>query len=1015
MIESQWIRQPVLALVYALAGVLASMFPGPVAGEVTIAIPAVVALLGWLACGPWALIGVSFGAFFFGMISDPLLASLPRPDVFTGALIGVIGANLQALLGATLTRRFVPGWKRLTHVFDALRLFLFAGVVAALPWAALRLLLRNWGDFPLFVSPAAAFAAAWLSQVIAVVALLPVLLTVCWYRDPLWRTRLSSLVVPAGAVLLAALALYRVAFDVEQERHAARFEAVGAAISHRFEDRLGGVMAALDGVDRLFESDAIPTRRAFHRLVEASLQRAPGLVAVQWVPQVAGRERSTYEALAGADGLEGFVFRDLGGGGGLSPAKTRDLHYPVFFSVPRQVSPYRLGVDLASSPDAMQAITHTLETGVRTVSPIFRSMSGAQARSAGTSLALLSPVYRDPGGTGGAGLGGLTLGVLRLAPLMASVVADFDLAGLFVSLADASDGESHARLYPSTETVSGVRFAMTETFPVGDRIWQLRMVSDAAFEATGGVPLLWISMVGSAVLFALLHGFLLTVSGQRVEVARQIDEATARLTREIEERRRVEATLRQSDARMSGVFQAVVDGIVIIDELGTIDSVNPAITGIFGWAPEDLVGRNVSMLMPEPFQSEHDGYLEAYRRTGRKRTIGFHRSVEGLKKNGSRFPVELTVSELVLADRKVFVGLLRDITDRVASAEQARQFNEQLQDMVGALERRDGELTELNRINEQLMACNDRNEAAEVVRLAMARIFAGTSGRIVAHVPGQRDGHLSEWVTWGNAPGLASLVHPNECWAVRQGRSYEVVAAEALVKCTHVDPGIGPYICIPLMMQGRAHALVTLAYGTASEVQRRNVRRLLGAVAESVNLALSNLNLREILRDQVVRDPLTQLYNRRYMEEALSHEVQRARRNGSLLGCTVIDLDHFKAINDAYGHDVGDEVLRRMAEALNRWFRSSDTVCRYGGEEFVVIMPEQSGDAISERLRSLQAHFADEVFHAGSRRFTRCTFSAGVAVASGVDIDSIALLKQADNALYAAKAAGRNRVVLEGG
>jgi diguanylate cyclase (GGDEF)-like protein len=310
------------------------------------------------------------------------------------------------------------------------------------------------------------------------------------------------------------------------------------------------------------------------------------------------------------------------------------------------------------------------------------------------------------------------------------------------------------------------------------------------------------------------------------------------------------------------------------------------------------------------------------------------------------------------------------------------------------------------------MACNDRNEAAEVVRLAMARIFSGTSGRIVAHVPGQRDGHLSNWVSWGNAPGLASQVHPNECWAVRQGRSYEVVAAEALVKCTHVDPGIGPYICIPLLVQGRAHALATLAYGKATEVQRRNIRRLLGAVVVSVNLALSNLNLREILRDQVVRDPLTQLYNRRYMEETLAHEVQRARRNGSLLGCTVIDLDHFKAINDAYGHDVGDEVLRRMAEVLNRWFRSSDTVCRYGGEEFVVIMPEQSGDTISERLSALQAHFADEVFHAGTRRFSRCTFSAGVAVASGDDIDSIALLKQADNALYAAKAAGRNRVIL---
>lgn len=1006
MIESQWVRQPVLAMVYALAGVLASLFPGPVAGELTIAIPAVVALLGWLACGPWAIAGVSIGALFFGMISDPLLASVPRADALVGALFGVVGANLQAMLGAVLTRRFVPGWRQLTHVFDALRLFLFAGVLAALPWAAIRMLLRQWGEFPLFATAAEAFCAAWLSQVLAVIGLLPILLAMSWRGDPLWRTRLSSLVVPAGAVLLAVLALYRVAFDVEQERHAARFEAVSAAISHRFEDRVGEIMAVLDGVDHFLEAGAAPTRRAFHRLAETSLQRVPGLVALQWVPHVPGADRAAYESLARMDGLDGFVFREFDAGAGVTPSPSRDVHFPVFFSVPRQLSPYRLGVDLASNPEVMRAVTLAHDSRVQVLRP------AAAAASTDEPVVLLSPVFRDSGGPGGLVLSGLTLGVLRLAPLMASVVADVDLSGLVVALSDAAGAAGKSRLYASAEMARGDGFAMMGSILVGDQLWQLSVVSDAGFEAVGGVPLLWIAMLGSAVFFALLHGFLLTVSGQRVEVARQIGEATDRLTREVEERRRVEATLRQSDARMRGVFQAVIDGIVIIDEFGVIDTVNLAASRIFGWSPEELVGQNVSMLMPEPFQSEHDGYLETYRRTGHKRTIGFHRSVEGLRKDGSRFPVELTVSELMLADRKVFVGLLRDITDRVASAEQARQFNEQLQDMVSALERRDTELTELNRINEQLMACNDRNEAAEVVRLAMARIFSGTAGRIVAHVPGQRDGHLSDWVSWGDAARLTNQVHPNECWASRQGRSYEVVATEALVKCTHVDPAVGPYVCIPLMVQGRAHALMTLAYGSMSEAQRRNVRRLLGAVAESVNLALSNLNLREILRDQVVRDPLTQLYNRRYMEESLAHEVQRARRNGSLLGCTVIDLDHFKAINDAYGHDVGDEVLRRMAEALNRWFRSSDTVCRYGGEEFVVIMPEQSGDTISQRLQALQAHFADEVFHAGSRRFTRCTFSAGVAVVSGADIDSVTLLKQADNALYAAKDAGRNRVVL---
>ncbi|KAA3655172.1 MAG: diguanylate cyclase [Proteobacteria bacterium] len=1000
-----------MAMVYALAGVVASLLPGPVPGELAIALPAAVALLAWLACGGWAVIGISIGAVVFGMISDPLLLSMPRSQAFAGAVVMAAAAVVQAGVGATLTRRYVPGWRALTHVLDALRLFALAGALAAVPWALVRLAVRFFGPLETVGHPAGVFLAGWLSQLVAVVAVLPIMLTLWWWRVPLWRARLSTLAVPAGAVLLAVLGLFRIAADVEQERHATRFEALAAAISHRFEDRVGAMMAAVDAADRFLESTPAPSRRAFRHQTEILLPRAPGLVAVQWVPQVRAQERDTYEARARDDGIDGFVFREFDAGGRLIPARWREVHYPVFFSVPRQASPFRLGVDMAASEAWMRTVERVMDTGRRSVSTLPARAAAPGSPPPDAVVLVVSPIHRGrPGAPEAAELGGLTVGVVRIASMMASVIAEFDLTGLQLSLTDITDGAE--RLYPAHEAPVGEGMAMSETVPVGDRQWQLRLVADPRFATAEGVPLLWIAVVGSAVFFALLHGFLLTVSGQRVEVARQIGDGTAQLRREVDERRRVEATLRQSEARMSGVFRAVLDGIVIIDEYGTIDSVNPAVASIFGWSPESLVGQNVSLLMPEPFRSHHDGYLADFRRTGHKHTIGFHRTVEGLRKDGSRFPVELTVSELPLTQRTLFVGVMRDISERVASAEQGRLVNAQLQDMVSALERRDAELTELNRINEQLMACKDRAEAAEVVRMAMQRMFPGSAGRILAYAPGVRDGQLSEWVRWGEDSGIAVHAQAGDCWAVRQGRSYEVVASEALVRCSHVAPDVGPYICLPLMVQGQTQAVLTLAYGNITERQRRNLGHLLTAVSESINLALSNLNLREILHDQVLRDPLTQLYNRRYMEMTLDSEVKRARRNGSRLGCAVIDLDHFKAINDAYGHDVGDDVLRRIAELLQRWFRSSDTVCRYGGEEFVVILPDQAADAIAERLVALQAHFADEIFHAGSRRFARCTFSAGVAVEAGDDIDAASLLKQADNALYAAKAAGRNRVIL---
>ncbi|MBT0960700.1 diguanylate cyclase [Denitromonas iodatirespirans] len=1007
MIESQWVRQPVLAMVYALTGALASLFPGPVAGELTIALPAAVALLGALACGTWALVGITAGALCFGLVADPLLMSGEGALAFRPALVMAGAANLQAFTGAFLIRRFVPGWWQLTQVRDIFRLLLFGAAIAAVPWAAIRLGVHLVIDARPPATPFEVFAAAWLSQVVAVAGLFTLLMPLLRWRDPLWRARWTTLVLPAGAMLLAVLALSRLAVDVETQRRSAYFTALGSAVSHRFQDRIDAAMAAMAVADRFLEASP-SSRRGFHHQLGSLMPGIPGLAAILWVPRMAADQREAFEQLARDDGLVGFELVEFDAQERLVPAQAREQYFPVFFAVSGQAMPFRLGTDMASQTVWKAAINRAVTRNAVAVSSVYRIPDESEADAA---VLLVSPV--QPLAGSGDGPRGLAVGVLQLAPLMASVRAEFDQSGLFLSLVDttATVGQT---LYRTAGAPDAPGMTRVETIPVGDRLWQLHLVSDERFAVADGVPLLWIAMVGSGVLFVLMQGFLLTASGQRVEVARQIAEGTARLTEEVEERRRVEATLRQSEARMGGVFRAVLDGIVIIDEAGIIDSVNPAAAGIFGWTAEELVGRNVSMLMPEPFGRQHDIFLSDYPLTGHKRTIGFHRTVEGLRKHGSRFPVELTLSELVLADRTLFVGVVRDVSDRVAAAEQARLFNEQLQDMVGALERRDTELTELNRTNEQLMACNDRAEAAEVLSLAMARMFPGTSGRIAAHVPGQRDGHLLTWVRWGDNAGLREWFSPEDCWAVRQGRSYEVVATEALVRCNHMTPAAGAYICLPLQVQGQVQAVLTLAYGASAELQRNSQRRMIHAVAESINLALSNLNLRETLRDQVVRDPLTQLYNRRYMEMTLASEVKRAQRNGSQLGCAVIDLDHFKEINDAYGHDVGDEVLRRIADSLGGWFRSSDTVCRFGGEEFVVILPEQTADAIVERLEDLQTHFADEVFHAGNRRFGRCTFSAGIAVMSGEEIDAAVLLKQADNALYAAKAAGRNRVVLAG-
>jgi len=181
-------------------------------------------------------------------------------------------------------------------------------------------------------------------------------------------------------------------------------------------------------------------------------------------------------------------------------------------------------------------------------------------------------------------------------------------------------------------------------------------------------------------------------------------------------------------------------------------------------------------------------------------------------------------------------------------------------------------------------------------------------------------------------------------------------------------------------------------------------------VTEHIALALANLRLRETLRAQAVRDSLTGLYNRRYMEQALEREILRAARNGRTVGVIMLDLDHFKSFNDSHGHEAGDLLLRVLGDYLLTHVRAEDIACRYGGEEFLVILPEaspaMSRSRAEELWRGVQGLHVN--FHGELLRGTTASF--GVAVFPGHGSTMAELLRAADTALYAAKRQGRDRV-----
>jgi diguanylate cyclase (GGDEF)-like protein len=177
-------------------------------------------------------------------------------------------------------------------------------------------------------------------------------------------------------------------------------------------------------------------------------------------------------------------------------------------------------------------------------------------------------------------------------------------------------------------------------------------------------------------------------------------------------------------------------------------------------------------------------------------------------------------------------------------------------------------------------------------------------------------------------------------------------------------------------------------------------------------LALASLRLRQGLREQATRDPLTNLFNRRHMEASLERELRRAERRQRPLGIILLDLDHFKRTNDTLGHDAGDQLLRAVGRFLQTHIRGEDLACRYGGEEFLLILTDSAledtrrrAEQLREGIKALQAE------HDG-RPLGPVTASLGVAVFPEHGLTAEAVVRAADVALYQAKADGRDRVAL---
>ncbi len=338
---------------------------------------------------------------------------------------------------------------------------------------------------------------------------------------------------------------------------------------------------------------------------------------------------------------------------------------------------------------------------------------------------------------------------------------------------------------------------------------------------------------------------------------------------------------------------------------------------------------------------------------------------------------------------------------------------------MNELEEQRRQTTVLSEMGDLLQSCLTAEEAYAVIRAFTPKLFPSQFGAL--GVLGTSSNLVNVVAVWGDAPPGVPLFAPDQCWALRRGRVYHVEVPGSMLVCGHVDASLsGAYVCVPMMALGEPLGVLHLE-GSRSHLGQpartpeplpEAQQRLAVAVAERIALALANLRLRESLRNQSILDPLTGLFNRRFMEETLELEFARSARGDRSIGIIMLDLDHFKPLNDSCGHDAGDAVLRELAGVLKSSVREGDIACRYGGEEFVLILPEAPLELALRRAEELRdAVKRLSVLH-GGRRIGPLTVSAGVATFPEHGKTGAALLQAADAALYRAKAAGRDRVLV---
>lgn len=312
----------------------------------------------------------------------------------------------------------------------------------------------------------------------------------------------------------------------------------------------------------------------------------------------------------------------------------------------------------------------------------------------------------------------------------------------------------------------------------------------------------------------------------------------------------------------------------------------------------------------------------------------------------------------------------------------------------------------LARMTQRLQGCENLADVINVAELFAPNIAPGVSGRL--YIFDREPWQMRCAAEWLSPEGDTPAFHPDECWAVRRGQSHPPVNGEPDIGCYHLpESQAHRSLCVPLIAQGEAIGLLSFQNITPETAPSRAYLELM---AEALGLALANQKLRDALLEKALFDPLTGLRNRHHLEDTLRTQMAQAMRSEQPVSCLMIDIDHFKSINDRFGHEAGDQVIKSVASIVQRATHNTGMAFRYGGEEFLVLLSGADEEEAHACAQKIYNGVHELSLRYGLTEIGPVDVSIGIA-SYPQHAQSDSLLRAADVALYRAKELGRSRIV----